>query len=59
MSWLQAAAGAIVVIGGWSLFNRKFQKCPHCRKIVPRAVRGWKRCKGCGRQYHRSVMLKR
>jgi tRNA(Ile2) C34 agmatinyltransferase TiaS len=59
MSWLQFAVGAIVVIGAWNLVNRRYQRCPHCRKIVPRAVRGWLRCKGCGRQYHRSVMLKR
>jgi len=59
MSWLQFAAGVLIVIGAWKIASRKYQRCPHCRRFVPRAVRGWLRCKGCGRQYHRSVHLKR
>jgi ribosomal protein L37AE/L43A len=38
---------------------RRYQRCPHCRRLVPRAHRGWLRCRSCGRQYHRSVWLRR
>jgi tRNA(Ile2) C34 agmatinyltransferase TiaS len=40
-------------------YKRRYQRCPHCRRVVPRARRGWLRCKTCGRQYHRSVWLRR
>jgi ribosomal protein L37AE/L43A len=59
LSWLQFTLGVLVAVGGWSVVSRKYQRCPHCRRFVRRAVRGWLRCKGCGRQYHRSVQLKR
>jgi hypothetical protein len=39
--------------------SRRYQHCPHCRRVVPRARRGWLRCRSCGRQYHRSVWLRR
>jgi ribosomal protein L37AE/L43A len=64
VDWLGAptmyvlAVGALVVIVGIYV-NRRFQRCPHCRRVVRRAVRGWLRCRGCGRQYHRSVWLRR
>jgi hypothetical protein len=52
------AAGILVfLILVWG--RSHYQRCPHCRRIVPRAHRGWLRCRGCGRQYHRSVHLKR
>jgi hypothetical protein len=55
--WFQAliaaALGASVMLA-----SRHFQLCPHCRRVVPRAKRGWLRCRTCGRQYHRSVHLK-
>jgi hypothetical protein len=42
-----------------SAYMRRYQRCPHCRRVVPRARRGWLRCRACGRQYHRSVWLRR
>jgi tRNA(Ile2) C34 agmatinyltransferase TiaS len=42
-----------------TFYSRRYQRCPHCRRIVPRARRGWLRCRSCGRQYHRSVWLRR
>jgi tRNA(Ile2) C34 agmatinyltransferase TiaS len=48
---------AILVLFG--AYKRRYQRCPHCRRLVPRARRGWLRCKTCGRQYHRSVWLRR
>jgi tRNA(Ile2) C34 agmatinyltransferase TiaS len=42
-----------------SMYARRYQRCPHCRRVVPRARRGWLRCRACGRQYHRSVWLRR
>jgi tRNA(Ile2) C34 agmatinyltransferase TiaS len=50
------AAVALAVLG---LVSRRYQRCPHCGRLVPRAHRGWLRCRLCGRQYHRSVNLGR
>ena len=50
-----AAAGAVVV---YLLISLRYQRCPHCGAITQRAKRGWKRCRRCGRQYHRSVRLR-
>jgi ribosomal protein L37AE/L43A len=55
--WFQAGAAAVLV-AGLMLVSRHYQRCPHCRRMVPRAHRGWLRCRTCGRQYHRSVHLK-
>ena len=49
------AAVALVV---YLLISLRYQRCPHCGAIVRRAKRGWKRCRRCGRQYHRSVRLR-
>jgi tRNA(Ile2) C34 agmatinyltransferase TiaS len=53
--------GAVAVVGVLvvSLVTRRYQRCPHCNRMVPRAHRGWLRCRGCGRQYHRSVHLRK
>jgi tRNA(Ile2) C34 agmatinyltransferase TiaS len=58
-SWIQFAVAVLVLAAGWQYLRRRYQKCPHCERIVPRAVRGWLRCKRCGRQYHRSVHFHR
>jgi tRNA(Ile2) C34 agmatinyltransferase TiaS len=50
--------GALVALGS-TYASRHYQRCPHCRRVVPRAIRGWLRCRTCGRQYHRSVQLRR
>jgi ribosomal protein L37AE/L43A len=55
--WFQALS-AIVLGASVMLVTRHFQRCPHCGRVVPRAKRGWLRCRTCGRQYHRSVHLK-
>ena len=64
MDWLSlpmVQLGAAIVVGvlAVSLVSRRYQRCPHCNRMVPRAHRGWLRCRGCGRQYHRSVHLRR
>jgi hypothetical protein len=56
--WFQAVS-AVVLGAGMMFLSRYFQRCPHCRRLVTRARRGWLRCRTCGRQYHRSVHLKR
>jgi hypothetical protein len=56
--WFQAATAGVLGVG-MVFVTRHFQRCPHCRRMVPRARRGWLRCRTCGRQYHRSVHLKR
>ncbi|MBI3624964.1 MAG: hypothetical protein HY215_02255 [Candidatus Rokubacteria bacterium] len=51
---LYGGAAVILAIGifyGW----RNYQRCPHCRRVVPRVYRGWLRCRGCGRQYRRGL----
>ena len=52
---LAIVVGVLVI----SLAGRRYQRCPHCNRPVRRAHRGWLRCRGCGRQYHRSVHLRR
>jgi len=59
-AWLYAGGlGLLAVVVGAYAGRRRYQLCPHCRRVVPRAVRGWLRCRGCGRQYHRSVWWRR
>ena len=52
------AVAAAVALGLYFLISLRYQRCPHCGGIVRRAKRGWKRCRRCGRQYHRSVRLR-
>jgi tRNA(Ile2) C34 agmatinyltransferase TiaS len=56
--WALAVLG-VVALGVYWYFGRVLQRCPHCRRLVRRAVRGWFRCTYCGRQYHRSVPRQR
>jgi hypothetical protein len=56
---VQVLALCLVAAIAMALFTRRYQRCPHCRRWVPRARRGWLRCRTCGRQYHRSVQLRR
>ncbi len=56
---VQALGLGVVALAAMGLFTRRYQRCPHCRRWVPRAHRGWLRCRTCGRQYHRSVHLRR
>jgi hypothetical protein len=55
---LQVGAIAFVGVVAVSFMSRRWQRCPHCHRMVPRAKRGWLRCRNCGRQYHRSVHLR-
>jgi tRNA(Ile2) C34 agmatinyltransferase TiaS len=54
-----ALAALVVVVGAYWYVHRILQRCPHCRRFVRRAARGWFRCPHCGRQYHRSVPRQR
>ena len=56
---VQALGLVLVVTVAARYLTHRYQRCPHCRCVVPRAHRGWLRCRGCGRQYHRSVQMKR
>jgi tRNA(Ile2) C34 agmatinyltransferase TiaS len=56
---LQVVAAAVVAVLAVTVVGRRYQRCPHCNRMVPRAHRGWLRCRGCGRQYHRSVHLRK
>jgi len=51
-------AAAVLILAARSVTVRYYQRCPHCRRTVRRARRGWLRCGHCGRQYHRSVVLR-
>ncbi len=55
--WVIAAVLALALVLAW--LRRAFQRCPHCRRLVRRPLRGWLRCPSCGRQYHRSVPRQR
>jgi tRNA(Ile2) C34 agmatinyltransferase TiaS len=46
----------LAVVGFFGV--QKYQRCPHCGRIVPRAVRGWLRCAGCGRQYRKGLRVR-
>jgi hypothetical protein len=65
MDWVRSLSPLTYVLVGLGVlgllvaYQRRYQRCPHCRRVVPRARRGWLRCKTCGRQYHRSVWLRR
>ena len=54
-----AMAALVIVVGASVYVHRILQRCPHCQRLVRRAVRGWFRCPHCGRQYHRSVPQQR
>ena len=48
-------AATVVVALALAYLRSIFQRCPHCGRVVRRALRGWFRCPHCQRQYHRSV----
>jgi uncharacterized protein with PIN domain len=33
----------------------RYQRCPHCRRLVVRARHAWVRCRRCGREYYRGL----
>jgi tRNA(Ile2) C34 agmatinyltransferase TiaS len=57
--WVQALGIGVLALAMLGLLTRRYQHCPHCGRWVSRARRGWLRCRACGRQYHRSVRLRR
>lgn len=48
-----AAALVLLVLTVWAVL--RYQRCPHCHRVVRRARDGWMRCSRCGRQYHRGL----
>jgi len=48
-------AAVFTLLALYLVFSRWYQRCPHCGAFTPRARRGWRRCRRCHRQYHRSV----
>ncbi len=59
LSPLTYALVSLAVVVLTVAYQQRYQRCPHCRRVVPRARRGWLRCRTCGRQYPRSVWLRR
>ncbi len=57
-SWMLFVVAAVLILAAYSVTVRYYQRCPHCRRAVRRARRGWLRCPRCGRQYHRSVVFR-
>jgi hypothetical protein len=45
----------LIVAVAWIVLWRLYQRCPHCRRLVPRATGGTRRCRRCGRQYYRGL----
>jgi tRNA(Ile2) C34 agmatinyltransferase TiaS len=50
------AAVLAVVLGFYGV--QKYQRCPHCGRVVPRVSRGWLRCASCGRQYRKGLRVR-
>jgi uncharacterized protein with PIN domain len=50
-----ATAAALVVVALAVVATRRYQRCPHCHRLVRRARGEWLRCSRCGRQYHRGL----
>jgi uncharacterized protein with PIN domain len=46
------ATAAVIVAVAWILLSRRYQRCPHCRRLVRRVRAGSLRCPRCGRQYY-------
>jgi|GEM_PF-1905080 len=49
---------AAVAVAGLAVAYQRYQRCPHCGRLVRRVVKGWRRCGGCGRQYRRGLKLR-
>ena len=45
----------LLLIGAAVAVAIRYQRCPHCRRLAPRAKEEWLRCPRCGRQYHRGL----
>lgn len=50
---------AALVLGAGLLYGwQRYQRCPHCGRIVRRVMQGWLRCSACGRQYRRGLRVR-
>jgi len=50
--------GALLV-AGLALFGvQRYQRCPHCGRVVRRVQQGWLRCTSCGRQYRKGLRVR-
>ena len=45
-------AAGVAVVAGWLVRAWLYQRCPHCRRLTPRARGGTRRCGRCGREYY-------
>lgn len=50
--------GALLVAGLALLGVQRYQRCPHCGRIVRRVQQGWLRCTSCGRQYRKGLRVR-
>ena len=46
------AVGIAVIVIGWWILGRWYQRCPHCHRFVRRVHRRTLQCPRCGRQYY-------
>ena len=51
--WLQTVLLVVIVLV--AAIAWRYQRCPHCRALAPRAGAVWLRCARCGREYHRGL----
>jgi hypothetical protein len=57
-STLAVSVAAVVLSVGLLVGWQRYQRCPHCGRLVRRAAQGWLRCTACGRQYRRGLRVR-
>jgi tRNA(Ile2) C34 agmatinyltransferase TiaS len=50
--------GAALLVGLALVGVQRYQRCPHCGRLVRRAQQGWLRCHACGRQYRKGLRVR-
>jgi ribosomal protein L37AE/L43A len=50
--------GALLLTGLAYFGVQRYQRCPHCGRLVRRVQQGWLRCTSCGRQYRKGLRIR-
>ena len=62
MDWMGPVLILVVLLaigwGGWVVFRRALQLCPHCGWVVRKVRTGWLRCPRCRKQYGRTLKVR-